>query len=65
MNGHALFLSLLSSIVAIGCSNDNSLLSSYDLRGNTMGTTYNITLVEPPADTNLNQLQIRDRKSVV
>lgn len=57
MSGRALFLSLLSSIVAIGCSNDNGLLSSYDLRGNTMGTTYNITLVAPPADTNLAQLQ--------
>ena len=57
MSGRALFLSLLSSIVAIGCSNDNGLLSSYDLHGNTMGTTYNITLVAPPADTNLAQLQ--------
>ena len=58
MNGRALFLSLLSSIVAIGCSSEDSLLSSYDLRGNTMGTTYNVTLVEPPTDTNLEQLQV-------
>ena len=58
MNGRALFLSLLSSIIAIGCSSEDSLLSSYDLRGNTMGTTYNVTLVEPPTDTNLEQLQV-------
>jgi len=57
MNGRALFLLLLSSIVAIGCSSDDKLLSSYDLRGSTMGTTYNITLVAPPADTDLDQLQ--------
>jgi thiamine biosynthesis lipoprotein len=57
MNGRALFLLLLSSIVAIGCSNDDKLLSSYDLRGNTMGTTYHVTLVAPPADTDLEQLQ--------
>ena len=58
MNGRALFLSLLSSIIAIGCSSDDKLLSSYDLRGNTMGTTYLVTLIAPPADTNLEQLQI-------
>ena len=56
MNRHALFLPLLSSIVAIGCS-DDSALSSYDLRGNTMGTTFNVTLVAPPAQADLNQLE--------
>jgi len=35
----------------------DKLLSSYDLRGNTMGTTYLVTLVAPPADTDLEQLQ--------
>ena len=54
MNGHALFLPLLSSIVAIGCS-DDSALSSYDLHGNTMGTTFNVTLVAPPAQADLKQ----------
>ena len=56
MNGRALFLPLLSSIVAIGCS-DDTVLSSYDLRGNTMGTTFNVTLVAPPAQADLNQLK--------
>ncbi len=56
MNGRALFLPLLSSIVAIGCS-DDTVLSSYDLRGNTMGTTFNVTLVAPPAQADLHQLK--------
>ena len=50
-------LLLLSSIVAIGCS-DDGLLPSYDLSGNTMGTTFNITLVAPPAEADLDLLQV-------
>jgi len=56
MNGRALFLSLLSSVITIGCS-DDVLLPSYDLHGNTMGTTFNVTLVAPPTGANLDLLQ--------
>ena len=49
---HFLFLPLL---LIVACS-DNKLLPSYDLAGNTMGTTFNITLVDPPAELDLDQL---------
>ncbi len=50
---HFFFLSLLATAA---CS-DNSLLPAYDLSGNTMGTTFNITLVAPPANADLDALQ--------
>ena len=56
MSGRTPFLLLLSSVVVVGCS-DDSLLPSYDLHGSTMGTTFNITLVAPPAEANLEHLQ--------
>ncbi len=49
-------LALLVSFVAIGACGD-PLLPSYDLSGNTMGTTFNITLVAPPADADLDALR--------
>jgi len=56
MNGRAVVLPLLASIIAIGCS-DDSVLASYDLHGNTMGTTFNVTLVAPSAQTDLEHLK--------
>lgn len=52
------YLLLLSCVLAVACS-DDSLLSSYDLGGNAMGTTFNITLVAPPVETDLEQLKTR------
>jgi len=49
-------LALLVSFLAIGACGD-PLLPSYDLSGNTMGTTFNITLVAPPADADLDALR--------
>ena len=49
---HFLFL-LLFLVAACG---DKKLLPSYDLAGSTMGTTFNITLVDPPAELDLDQL---------
>jgi len=49
---HFLFLPLF---LVVACS-DNKLLPSYDLAGNTMGTTFNITLIDPPAELDLDQL---------
>jgi len=56
MSGRTPFLLLLSFVVVIGCS-DDSLLPSYDLHGSTMGTTFNVTLIAPPAAANLDHLQ--------
>ena len=49
-------LALLVSFVAIGACGD-PLLPSYDLSGSGMGTTFNITLVAPPADADLDALR--------
>jgi len=49
---HFLFLPLF---LIVACS-DNELLPTYDLAGSTMGTTFNITLVDPPAELDLDQL---------
>ena len=49
-------LALLVSFVAIGACGD-PLLPSYDLSGSAMGTTFNITLVAPPADADLDALR--------
>ena len=46
----------LSFFLVAACS-DSKLLPTYDLGGNTMGTTFNITLVAPSAATDLDQLQ--------
>jgi len=56
---HFLFLSIL---FVAACS-DNKLLPAYDLSGSAMGTTFNITLVAPPEDIDLEALEvlIRDR----
>jgi len=55
----ALYLSLF---LVAACS-DSKLEPTYDLSGNTMGTTFNITLVSPPAEIDLDKLQttIQDR----
>ncbi len=49
-------LALIVSFVVIGACGDK-LLPSYDLGGNAMGTTFNITLVAPPADADLDALR--------
>ena len=53
---------LLPIFFAVACS-DNTLLPAYDLAGNTMGTSFNITLVDPPAELDLDKLNtaIHDR----
>jgi len=51
----ALYLSLF---LVAACS-DSTLEPTYDLSGNTMGTTFNITLVSPPAEMDLDKLQTR------
>ena len=48
---------LFLSIFLVAACGDNDLLPTYDLHGNTMGTTFNITLVAPPADFDLDGLQ--------
>jgi len=48
---------LLLALFLVAACSDSSLLPSYDLSGNTMGTTFNITLVAPPADFDLDELQ--------
>lgn len=55
---HLLFL--LPFFVA-ACSEDVQL-PTYDLSGDTMGTTFNITLVEPPLDTDFDALQSSIKK---
>jgi thiamine biosynthesis lipoprotein len=56
---HFLFLPVFLSVA---CSDDKAL-PSYDLAGDTMGTSFNITLVGPPAELDLEQLNaaIHDR----
>jgi thiamine biosynthesis lipoprotein len=54
-NRRSLFLSLF----LIAACSDGKLLPTYDLSGNTMGTTFNITLVAPPAEIDLEKLQTR------
>ncbi len=51
-------LSILSLFLVAACS-DSELLPTYDLSGSTMGTTFNITLVAPPANMDLDSLQTR------
>jgi thiamine biosynthesis lipoprotein len=51
-------LSFLSLFLVAACS-DSDLLPTYDLSGSTMGTTFNVTLVAPPADIDLDSLQTR------
>lgn len=50
-------------ITLLASCNSSDLLPAYDLSGSTMGTTFNITLVNPPAETDLELLQtkIQDR----
>lgn len=48
-------IALIVSFVVIGACGDK-LLPSYELSGNAMGTTFNITLVAPPADADLDAL---------
>lgn len=48
----------LSFLLAAACG-DSDLLPTYDLSGSTMGTTFNITLVAPPPDIDLDSLQTR------
>jgi len=52
---HIFFLSLL---IVVACSK-KELLPTYDLSGKTMGTTFNVTVVAPPADFNFETLQTR------
>ena len=52
---HVLILSLL---LVAACS-EKQLLPTYDLSGNTMGTTFNVTVVAPPADFDFEALQTR------
>ena len=54
---------LILSLFLVAACSDSSRLPSFDLSGNTMGTTFNVTLVAPPADIDLDsvQTQIHDR----
>jgi thiamine biosynthesis lipoprotein len=56
---HLLFLPVF---LGVACSGDKPL-PSYDLAGDTMGTSFNITLVDPPVELDLDQLNsaIQDR----
>ncbi len=53
---------LLAFFLLTACGSED-LLPTFDLSGNTMGTTFNVTLVAPPADIDLDLLQtnIHDR----
>jgi thiamine biosynthesis lipoprotein len=51
----ARYFLFLPFLLVVACS-DNDLLPTYDLVGNTMGTTFDITLVDPPAELDLDQL---------
>jgi len=55
-------VALLSLFLVAACG-DGEPLPTYDLSGNTMGTTFNVTLVAPPPDIDLDSLQsdIRER----
>jgi thiamine biosynthesis lipoprotein len=52
---------LLPIFLCVACS-DSKLLPSYDLAGNTMGTSFNITLVDPPPELDLDQLDTAIRE---
>ena len=47
---------LLPLLLLLACS-DHELLPAFDLSGSTMGTTFNVTLVAPPVDIDLDSLQ--------
>jgi len=47
---------LILSLALVGACGEK-LLPTYDLSGNAMGTTFNITLVAPPADVDLDALR--------
>lgn len=51
----------LFMFLAAACGDDIQL-PTYDLSGDAMGTTFSITLVEPPPDTDLEALHTRIRK---
>jgi len=51
---------LLSLFLIAACSGSDPL-PSYDLSGNTMGTTFNITVVAPPIDADFDELQSKVR----
>ena len=48
----------LSMFLAAACGDDIQL-PTYDLSGDAMGTTFSITLIEPPPDTDLEALRTR------
>ena len=56
-------LPVFLSFVLLASCNGGDLLPTYDLSGSTMGTTFNITLVNPPAEIDLDLLKttIHDR----
>jgi len=56
--------SLFLSLFLVAACSDGKLLPSYDLGGNTMGTTFNITLVAPPAGIDLDTLQTKIHKQL-
>jgi thiamine biosynthesis lipoprotein len=47
---------LLPLLLLMACG-ERDLLPTFDLSGSTMGTTFNVTLVAPPADKDLDSLQ--------
>ncbi len=51
--------SLFLSFFLVAACSDSKLEPTYDLSGNTMGTTFNITLVSPPAEIDLDKLKTR------
>ncbi len=55
MNVRTLLILLLSVILVAACDSEKTL-KTYGLSGQTMGTAFNITLVTPPADTDLKKL---------
>jgi len=50
---------LILSLFMIAACSEKQLLPTYDLSGNTMGTTFNVTIVAPPADFDFEALQTR------
>jgi thiamine biosynthesis lipoprotein len=55
MNVRVHLVLLLSLLLVAACDSEETL-RTYALSGNTMGTTFNITLVTPPADADLEKL---------
>jgi len=55
MNVQVRLILFLSLFLVVACDSEKKL-SAYVLSGNTMGTTFNITVVTPPPDTNLENL---------